>query len=107
MVKRFNGLKNLDNNSELFLVENAFKHSDTESNEAGFVRLSLRVEGQNVVFESTNTMRPHANILQEKSGIGLQNVRQRLEILFGNDYQLDTAVSAQEYRITFQFPWSL
>ncbi len=74
----------------LAFVENAFKHSDTEENDIGFIDIEIEVSNSNqIIFSCKNTMRQSKTNLWEKSGIGLQNVRQRLDILFGNDYTLD------------------
>jgi LytS/YehU family sensor histidine kinase len=73
----------------LAFVENVFKHSDTEENDAGFVHIEIEVPNSNqIIFTCKNTVRQSKTNLLEKSGIGLQNVRQRLDILFENNYKL-------------------
>lgn len=75
----------------LTFIENAFKHSDTEENETGFVYIALKVTDMHqILFTCENTVRQSKTNLLEKSGIGLQNVKQRLDILFGNNYKLYT-----------------
>ena len=67
------------------LVENAFKHgvSATEATELSF---SLRVEGNKVLFRSENTIIPTNESLYN-SGIGIENLRKRLTLLYPKKHQ--------------------
>ena len=67
------------------LVENAFKHgvSATEATELSF---SLRVEENKVLFRSENTIIPTNESLYS-SGIGIDNLRKRLTLLYPKKHQ--------------------
>ena len=67
------------------LVENAFKHgvSATEATELSF---SLRVEENKVLFRSENTIIPTNESLYN-SGIGIENLRKRLTLLYPKKHQ--------------------
>ena len=67
------------------LVENAFKHgvSATEATELSF---SLRVEKNKVLFRSENTIIPTNESLYS-SGIGIENLRKRLTLLYPKKHQ--------------------
>ena len=67
------------------LVENAFKHgvSATEATELSF---SLRVEGNKVLFRSENTIIPTNESLYS-SGIGIDNLKKRLRLLYPAKHQ--------------------
>ena len=67
------------------LIENAFKHgvSATEATELSF---SLRVEGNKVLFRSENTIIPKQESLYS-SGIGIENLRKRLTLLYPKKHQ--------------------
>ena len=67
------------------LVENAFKHgvSATEATELSF---SLRVEGNKVLFRSENTIIPTNESLYS-SGIGIENLKKRLTLLYPKKHQ--------------------
>ena len=67
------------------LVENAFKHgvSATEATELSF---SLRVEGNKVLFRSENSIIPTNESLYS-SGIGIDNLKKRLTLLYPEKHQ--------------------
>ena len=67
------------------LVENAFKHgvSATEATELSF---SLRVEENKVIFRSENTIIP-TNESLSSSGIGIDNLKKRLRLLYPAKHQ--------------------
>lgn len=73
-------------------VENSFKHGlNHQLNGGGFVRMKLWVSGEDLQFEIENSKTEH---LPQKShvrsgGIGLINVRQRLQLLYPDQYDLE------------------
>lgn len=71
-------------------LENAFKHGLNAQFENGFVDSILIIEGKNVHFHIENSKAPAAPSISNKKsgGIGLQNVRRRLELLYPNKYEL-------------------
>ena len=76
-------------------VENAFKHGNLID---GFLRIKIRVEvGSNQLsFFIKNTVKEFDST-NEKSGIGLENIRKRLELNYGNNYQLTNEVVDKWY----------
>lgn len=68
-------------------VENAFKHGYgmIENPE---IRINLNVKNQRLSFEVKNKFNPENQQKDKTSGIGLANVKRRLELLYSNDYQL-------------------
>jgi hypothetical protein len=72
-------------------VENAFKHGSSKLLNDPKVKLSIRVEDDNLFFELMNnkplgteqSMKPNG-----KGGIGLKNARKRLELLYPGQHQL-------------------
>lgn len=71
-------------------VENAFKHGINIYNDS-FIDIKINATQQIVNFECTNSINRSKNIemLNSKySGVGLQNVKRRLEILYPNKYNL-------------------
>jgi two-component system, LytTR family, sensor kinase len=68
------------------VVENAIKHGISRNPGSGKIRISARRRSGRVVLEVVNSAAPNADELQTPSaGLGLSNVRQRLEQLFGDD----------------------
>lgn len=68
------------------LVENAIKHGLSPLPEGGHVRVAARTKGDDVVIEVSDTGQGfHASI---GGGVGLANIRARLEVLHGTIAQL-------------------
>jgi two-component sensor histidine kinase len=69
------------------LVENAFKHGVSAS-QPSFVRFSLRQDGEKLTFRSENTDFPKKETDRSGSGIGLQDLKKRLDLLYPGHYRL-------------------
>lgn len=69
-------------------IENSFKHSKIEDTENGWIALSLSQENEQLCFKMGNS-KPNTEFTKDKvGGIGLQNVRRRLELLYPHQHQL-------------------
>lgn len=82
-------------------LENAFKHGISFS-KPSFVRFKLETDERNLVFRFTNSM--GAATQEEKGGIGLDNVRKRLDLIYGKGYSLVTESNEDVYRLTLTLP---
>ncbi|MBD1395922.1 histidine kinase [Pontibacter sp. JH31] len=67
------------------LVENAFKHGLVSRNEVG-ITLNLLVQDDGLQFTTVNNTSSHKK--REFGGIGLQNLKQRLTLLYPNRHEL-------------------
>lgn len=67
------------------LIENAFKHgvSATQQQEIVF---SLHMEGSTIIFETKNRNLPKNETDRSGSGIGLQNIKKRLQLIYPGGY---------------------
>ncbi len=82
-------------------VENAFKHGI--SYEApSFVRLSVELTQRRIFFSCTNSLHPARQT--EAHGLGMNNVRQRLSLLYGSDYALHIDEKDDSYRVLLDIP---
>jgi sensor histidine kinase YesM len=71
------------------LVENAFKHGvSDQAGVASFVRIEGRVEGSVLTFTVANSDFPKTDTDRSGSGIGLDNLRRRLELLYPGAHTL-------------------
>lgn len=68
-------------------LENAFKHGVSNNNPKAWVDISIRLNGKECVYTVKNS-KTESNGVEEKSGIGLQNVKRRLELSYPGQYQL-------------------
>ncbi|WP_461489249.1 sensor histidine kinase [Pontibacter sp. HJ8] len=67
------------------LVENAFKHGLVSRNEIG-ITMDLKVEDDSLLFSTINNTSSHKK--REFGGIGLQNLQQRLNLLYLNRHEI-------------------
>ena len=83
-------------------VENAFKHGVSYRNES-FIRVLVQLEEDNrLSFRCTNSNNGSAD--EQHHGIGLENVRKRLRLLFGNDYTLSITNEEQIFDVLLIIP---
>ncbi|WP_210516072.1 sensor histidine kinase [Hymenobacter terricola] len=88
------------------LVENAFKHGSAEQVGRAHISVVLAVEaGHRFTCVIINTKNDTA-AEPTQSGIGLRNVRQRLELLYPQRHRFETEARADTYivRLTLQLP---
>ena len=67
-------------------VENCFKHGRGEDGQLS-ICLKLKLENEEMLFEISNSKHPDSKNSSE-AGIGLDNLKRRLELLYENQYQL-------------------
>lgn len=80
--------------------ENSFKHSDLDSNPYGFIKIRLQFkENKTLYFEIENTKRKNKSNQKENSGIGLENVKKRLELLYPQQFDLQINENEQTFKI--------
>jgi LytS/YehU family sensor histidine kinase len=68
-------------------LENAFKHGVGNNNPNAWVNISIKVNQKTCIYTVENSKLP-IKAEGEKSGIGLQNVRRRLELSYPGQYEL-------------------
>lgn len=82
------------------MVENCFKHSRIIDDPSAFIKISINQEGEHLTFVAENSK--HKNVFKqtddERTGIGVNNVRQRLELIFGTDYSFDITETENIYK---------
>ena len=86
-------------------LENSFKHGlNLHMQGDGFVRLHLRVIGDELIFtiENSKAEQLPRQVHPTAGGIGLTNVQQRLKILYPDNYKLDVADEPNRYAVTLQ-----
>lgn len=90
----------------IVFVENAFKHLGALRNEKSKVSLDIQVEETQLVFKCINSIDTSTsglieeNLEKGKSGIGLENAKKRLNLIYPGKYQLDTTTENNQYSIT-------
>ncbi|BAV06441.1 Histidine kinase [Filimonas lacunae] len=82
-------------------VENAFKHVSDDDSRENIIQIDIQLTEGKLHFFCMNTasVKEHLSATFESMGIGLQNVRQRLELLYSNKYELTTKELDSKYYI--------
>jgi sensor histidine kinase YesM len=78
------------------LIENAFKHG-VNSRKSSFVRIRFKAEGDDLVFTCENSDHPKPDVNRSGSGIGLENLRRRLDLAYPGRYRYDQALRENSY----------
>lgn len=80
-------------------VENAVKHNPESGS---YVNLSFHIAKSRLHFECEN---PQPQLFHPKKigGIGLSNVKRRLNLLFGVDYNLIQCDEKEKYTVRMEF----
>jgi two-component system, LytTR family, sensor kinase len=70
------------------LVENCFKHCDFDQNPAAFTKIQLETTPQYLRFFSQNTFDKTDKQKDAVGGVGLENIRRRLALRYGERFDL-------------------
>ncbi len=79
-------------------VENAFKHVSSHSNKENFVKLELARSNGQFIFSAENS-KDKAKTTDPYSGIGLNNVKRRLELLYPGKHELTITDEDDIYKV--------
>lgn len=82
-------------------IENAFKHGISYQHDS-FVEIKTWVEHGHLIFTCRNSKAEKPN--QEKGGVGLENVRKRLDLLYDKRYSLYIKDEADIYTVELKLP---
>ena len=83
-------------------VENAFKHGASQTEEACWIQLHLSRSGDRLVFSAENSL-PDELSSPSTTGLGLTNLRKRLDILFPDSYELVTLREDSQFLAVLKF----
>lgn len=86
------------------LVENCFKHADFDSNPAAFVKITLRLTANRLHFSTINTKSASPQPKDKTGGVGLENIKQRLELSFKEAYQLEVKEAENIFSVELSIP---
>ena len=85
------------------LVENAFKHGGL-NNDLLKIKMNFEIiDGKFLNFEIINNF-VFSQPTKPKSGIGLKNIKERLKLIYKNDYTLSKQIKFNYYIVRLQIP---
>ena len=82
-------------------IENAFKHGVSYQRES-FIEMTVEVQDDHLHFTCRNSKADVPN--QQKGGVGLANVRKRLDLLYDHNYTLSIHDDPQVYSVDLTLP---
>jgi two-component system, LytTR family, sensor histidine kinase AlgZ len=85
------------------LVENAITHGIANLPDGGTVRLSGQSHNGRVSLAIENTFDPESTPAR-KGGLGLKNVRERLEARYGKEASMHASAENGKFRVDLSFP---
>ena len=77
-----------------YFIENAFKHGDRDHPE--FLRVRVKLTREVFELQVDNRMKPVPGT--SEGGLGLQNMKKRLELLMGSRFEMQTLGTEDSYR---------
>ena len=86
------------------LVENAFTHGISNLVEGGWVRLDAQCQNGALFIVVENTFDPDAPPRRQKNGMGLLNVRQRLEARYGDRATFNVRTEGNRFTVSLTLP---
>lgn len=84
-------------------MENAFKHVSRHQQEGNWIRGALQFDQARLIFNLSNSISKETSTeVVRYGGIGLKNVRRRLDLIYPGKYRLDTWVDADQFVVLFE-----
>ena len=86
------------------LLENAVYHGIEPLDKGGIIRVSGRRDGKSAVLTIDNPVSPRVVGRRPGHRIGLDNVRQRLELMFHGEAEVEVIEAPERFVVTLRFP---
>lgn len=92
----------------IVFIENAFKHSQSSQADNIFIDIDIQLSAEELLtFRCTNNYYEVTNVDNLTKGIGLKNVKKRLELLYPGKYKLDITEENNLYEVNLSLQLSL
>jgi len=80
----------------IILLENAFKHGVERLTENAYIHINLIAKSDKIIFSIINNF--EAKDIEDEKGIGLSNLKERLELIYPNKYELKIEEKDKTYK---------
>ncbi len=84
-------------------VENAFKHGISYRGNS-FITILLSADADNVIFECRNSIAASNGSKSIEGGLGIENIKKRLDLIYGNTYRLTINRTDEDYFVLLTVP---
>ena len=89
----------------LTLIENAIKHGIAHLQKGGTVTLISKIENNKLLIEVSNPFRE--DLVKSGTKVGLNNLKQRIGLIFGAQGQLNQQSSKDTFSIALSLPFEV
>ena len=83
-------------------IENCFKHG-AQNNEIIYVDISIEKKDKELIFKIENSFNSNDK-KESKHGIGITNVKRRLQLLYNNKFKLNTTIFGNKFTVNLKIP---
>jgi LytS/YehU family sensor histidine kinase len=80
-------------------VENCFKHGASEDLQQSWVKITVDSHHDHVVIKVENSKSENGNGIVREEGIGIQNVKRRLDLLYPGRHELKIINGAETFLV--------
>jgi len=80
-------------------VENAFKYIRIDKQKINEINIFLNSKGDTFIFEIENDKNNFDNQILETTGIGLKNVKRRLDLIYNKNYSLEIQDKKEKFKV--------
>lgn len=84
-------------------LENAFKHGVSYKGES-IISINISLEHDHLLFKCANSKQAQKPKSAERKGLGIENVRRRLQLIYGEDYELKITDTEHLYVVEIDLP---
>ena len=85
-------------------IENSFKHSRIEDLNQGWIKIKIENTNNHLLFTISNSMPRESYTKDKVGGVGLENVKRRLELLYPDSHRLQIDSSDEEFQVELEVP---
>ena len=83
-------------------VENAFKHVSKEKDQENWIKINLHLDQHQLNFTVSNSTAGKSRELVNYGGIGLQNVKRRLDLIYPDQHDLQVRKTATTFEVNLE-----
>lgn len=83
-------------------MENALKHSNIEKITDTFIHIKINADVDKINFEIENSKSQNPKVIDEVGGIGIENVKKRLAILYPNQHELVINETTEAFKVNLK-----
>jgi len=83
-------------------VENALKHGNIEAKSDSYIRMGIKSDATSIQFKIENSISEVKKVVDKVGGIGLENVKKRLEIIYPKQHHLAIDHTTKSFSVTLK-----